>query len=128
MDAAGPARENQYTEIHSSTARSPPNQYPTMPVWKREGVRTLVVRVRIRVGPGDELLIDPREEADGRVRERVAERLWLRRLLHGVPLALGLEPSRTRNPGALGGGVGREQVLQPESRELRERGRGWDPG
>ena len=90
--------------------------------------RTFVVRVRIVVRPGHELLVDPREEADGRVREGVAERLRLRRLLRGVPLALPPEPRHAREPSPLGGGVGREEVLQPETRELRDRGRGWDAG
>ncbi len=72
--------------------------------------RTFVVRPRIRVRPIHELLIDPRKQADRRVRERVPERLRLRRLLGEVPPPLRAEPRRAREARFLLGRVGRHRV------------------
>ena len=49
---------------------------------------TFVVCPRVRVGPPNELLIYPREQADGRVGQTEPERLWLGGLLRKVAHAI----------------------------------------
>lgn len=80
----------------------------------------LVVGPRIRVGPIVQLLVDPREQGDGRIVEAVRERLGLGRLLEKVAAALFGEPFRAREAVVLGAGVGRRGVLEREDRVLRE--------
>ena len=68
------------------------------------------------VGPGLQLLDDPRREAGGRVAEGDGERVRPRRLLGDVP-ALGPEP--LRRPAEVGGRVGRELRRVHRERTLR---------
>ncbi len=95
------------------------------------GPRTFVVAPRVRVRPQHELLVHPREQADGGVRERVPERLRLRRLLGDVPAA-GLEvPLAARQAFLLRGRVGEHEVREQEERGarwVREEAAGGDMG
>ena len=110
-------------DTHSSTAgrvarqRAPRCEGKTENKGERER-RTLVVRPGVALAPLDELLVDPSEQARGRVRERVPDRLRARRLLARVACAVDDEPRGCGGPLALLGGVRHEVV-----REV-ERGRG----
>jgi hypothetical protein len=70
-----------------------------------------VGRPGVAVRPVVQLLVDPREQRDGRVGERVAECLRLGRLLGAVAGAFGEEPSRAREAVALARRVGGQGVL-----------------
>ena len=75
---------------------------------------TFVVRPRVRVRPGDELLVDPREQARRGVRERVPERLGLGGLFHHVAGTRGPERGRPADAILLSPRVGRDERSQVE--------------
>lgn len=93
MDAEGPCFENQYIEIHWSTAHERQDEVHTAKTLVNGGC-TFIVSPRILVRPVHELLVYPSKEADGRIRQVVPERLWLRVLLQSVARALLVELRR----------------------------------
>nr|POE65110.1 hypothetical protein CFP56_34778 [Quercus suber] len=83
----------------------------------------LVVGPGVVVGPVVQLLVQPGEQGDGAVGQRVAGRLRLGRLQRAVPGALGVEPGGALQALALARAVRPQRVLEREPRVLRPAGR-----
>lgn len=74
----------------------------------------LVIRPGIPVRPIVQFLVDPRQQGDGGVGQRVAEGLRLGGLLGAVAAAGFEEPGCAGEAGAVAGGEGGEGVLKVE--------------
>ena len=72
----------------------------------------LVLRPRVRIRPVVHLLVDPRQQRNRAVVQRVRQRLRLRRLLGVVAAPFLLEPVRSREAGRFLLVVGAQGVLQ----------------
>ena len=75
-----------------------------------------LVRPGVVVGPVVQFLVDPGEQRDRAVGERVAEGLGFGGLFGAVAGAVGEKPGRAGNAGALAGVVGGQGVLRGQER------------
>ena len=95
---------------------------PGFPPWQI-GSLTFIISPRVLVRPAHELLVDPRQQPDRRVRHGVSDSLRLRLVYGIVSSFFKVEALSTLESFDVSLGIRRNEILQVEQRELLERGR-----